>query len=93
MFFTMGYTVPPLRAVLDGITGARKRFDGQSFKAPEVPKKEPKVKKAAAADEHEHESDSDSDVKSVKGHATKGQAKKKAAPKKAAKKSAAKKKK
>ncbi|MGA7048829.1 MAG: 50S ribosomal protein L21 [Candidatus Sulfotelmatobacter sp.] len=68
-------------------------FDGQSFKAPEVPKKEPKVKKAAAADEHEHESDSDSDVKSVKGHATKGQAKKKAAPKKAAKKSAAKKKK
>jgi large subunit ribosomal protein L21 len=64
-------------------------FDGQSFKAPEVPKKEPKVKKAAAADEHE----SDSDVKSVKGHATKGQAKKKATPKKAAKKSAAKKKK
>ena len=40
-------------------------FDGQSFKAPEVPKKEPKVKKAAAA-EREHESSSE--VKSAKGH-------------------------
>src|SRR6202167_6242526 len=62
-------------------------FDGQSFKAPEVAKKQPKVKKAA--DEHA----ADSDVKSAKGHTTKGPAKKKSAPKKAAKKSSAKKKK
>ncbi|MFZ0317795.1 MAG: 50S ribosomal protein L21 [Candidatus Sulfotelmatobacter sp.] len=61
-------------------------FDGQSFKAPEVAKKQPKVKKAAA----EHEADAE--VKHTKGH-TKGHAKKKAAPKKAAKKSSAKKKK
>ncbi len=55
-------------------------FDGQSHKAPELKKKEPKVKKAAA----EHHED-----KPAKGHA-----KKKAAPKKkAAKKTAAKKKK
>ncbi len=59
-------------------------FDGQSFKAPELEKKQPKVKKAAA-EEHEHEVE----VKTSKGHA-----KKKAAPKKAAgKKAAAKKKK
>ena len=58
-------------------------FDGQSFKAPELEKKQPKVKKAAAADEHEAEAKT-----------TKGRAKKKAAPKKsAAKKTAAKKKK
>src|SRR6202167_5407558 len=57
-------------------------FDGQSFKAPELAKKQPKVKKAPA-DEHEAQSE----VKSVKGQATKGHAKKKAAPKKAAKKS------
>ena len=63
-------------------------FDGQSFKAPEVAKKQPKVKKAAA-EEHE----ADPEAKTVKGHATQGHAKKKAAPKKAAKKSAAKKKK
>jgi large subunit ribosomal protein L21 len=63
-------------------------FDGQSFKAPELTKKQPKVKKAPA-DEHEAQSE----VKSVKGHATKGHAKKKAAPKKAAKKSSTKKKK
>jgi len=56
-------------------------FDGQSFKAPELEKKQPKVKKAAAAEEHEGEAKT-----------SKGQAKKKAAPKKAAKKSAAKKK-
>jgi large subunit ribosomal protein L21 len=62
-------------------------FGGQSFKAPEVAKKQPKVKKAAA----EHEADSE--VKSAKGHTTQGHAKKKAAPKKAAKKSSAKKKK
>jgi len=52
-------------------------FDGQSFKAPELVKKTPKVKKAVA--EHEEKP-------------AKAQAKKKAAPKKAAKKSAAKKK-
>jgi large subunit ribosomal protein L21 len=63
-------------------------FDGQSFKAPELAKKQPKVKKAPA-DEHEAQSE----VKSVKGQATKGHAKKKAAPKKAAKKSSTKKKK
>jgi len=54
-------------------------FDGQSFKAPELVKKQPKVKKAAPV-EHEAE-------------APKAKAKKKAAaPKKAAKKSAKKKK-
>ena len=58
-------------------------FDGQSFKAPQLEKKQPKVKKVAAADEHEAEP-----------KITKGRAKKKAAPKKAAgKKGAAKKKK
>ena len=57
-------------------------FDGQSFKAPELKKKEPKVKKAAA-EEHE-----------AVAQPPKGRAKKKAAPKKkAAKKTAAKKKK
>jgi large subunit ribosomal protein L21 len=64
-------------------------FDGQSFKAPEVAKKQPKVKKAAPVDEHE----SDTEVKSIKSHASKGHAKKKSAPKKAAKKSSPKKKK
>ncbi len=64
-------------------------FDGQSFKAPELKKKEPKVKKAAPAAEHE----SHAELKSAEAHAAKGHAKKKAAPKKAAKKSAAKKKK
>ena len=64
-------------------------FDGQSFKAPEITKKEPKVKKAASADEQ----GSDSEAKSAKGHAAKSHTKKKAAPKKAAKKSSAKKKK
>jgi large subunit ribosomal protein L21 len=58
-------------------------FDGQSFKAPELQKKEPKVKKASA-EEHEHAAE----VKISKGHA-----KKKAAPKKAAGKKAATKKK
>jgi large subunit ribosomal protein L21 len=58
-------------------------FAGQSYKAPEVAKKQPKVKKAAA-EEHE----ADSEVKSAKGPA-----KKKAAPKKAAKKSTTKNKK
>jgi hypothetical protein len=50
-------------------------FDGQSFKAPELVKKQPKVKKAAA-DEHETE------ATAPKGRAKKGHAKKKAAPKK-----------
>jgi large subunit ribosomal protein L21 len=60
-------------------------FDGQSFKAPELEKKKPKVKKVAAAEEHEaHESH----AKTAKGHA-----KKKAAPKKSAAKKAAPKKK
>jgi large subunit ribosomal protein L21 len=61
-------------------------FDGQSFKAPELAKKQPKVKKAAT-EEHEHE------AKVTKATATKSKAKKKAAPKKAAKKAASKKKK
>ena len=56
-------------------------FDGQSFKAPELEKKQPKVKKAAV-EEHEAEAET-----------TKSSPKKKAAPKKAAKKSASKKKK
>jgi large subunit ribosomal protein L21 len=55
-------------------------FDGQSFKAPELKKKEPKVKKAAA----EHEAATEP---------SKGRTKKKAAPKKKAAKTAAKKKK
>ncbi|MEY2395034.1 MAG: large subunit ribosomal protein [Acidobacteriaceae bacterium] len=62
-------------------------FDGQSFKAPELVKKQPKVKKAAA-DEHETE------AAAPKGRAKKGHAKKKAAPKKSSsKKTAGKKKK
>jgi len=55
-------------------------FDGQSFKAPELTKKQPKPKKAAAAHEDGHEAE----VKTAKGHA-----KKKAAPKKSAKVAAA----
>src|SRR5262249_13969966 len=58
-------------------------FDGQSFKAPELPKKEPKVKKTKAEDAEGH-----SEAKVAKGSA-----KKKAAPKKAAVKKAASKKK
>jgi large subunit ribosomal protein L21 len=59
-------------------------FDGQSFKAPELPKKEAKPKKVKAAEEDAHEGEA---------RAAKGSAKKKAAPKKAAaKKSAGKKK-
>jgi large subunit ribosomal protein L21 len=66
-------------------------FDGQSFKAPELEKKQPKPKKAAPAThlEDEHESE----AKTAKAHATKEHAKKKAAPKKSAKKSSTKKKK
>jgi large subunit ribosomal protein L21 len=63
-------------------------FDGQSFKAPEIAKKQSKPKKAAA-EEHETEHEHKSEAKTAKGHA-----KKKAAPKKSAtKKSSAKKKK
>ena len=59
-------------------------FDGQSFKAPELPKKEPKPVKAKVADVEAPEAEA---------KAAKGSAKKKAAPKKAAaKKSAGKKK-
>lgn len=57
-------------------------FDGQKFSAPELPKKQPKVKKAAA--EHEEHAEAKS---------AKTPAKKKAAKKSAAKKAAAKKKK
>jgi large subunit ribosomal protein L21 len=55
-------------------------FDGQSFKAPELPKKEPKPKKLAADEE-------------TKEAAPKGSAKKKSAKKSAAKKAPVKKKK
>ena len=66
-------------------------FDGQSFKAPELPKKEAKPKKVKAIESpdqetHEHE------AAAVHAKAKKGSAKKKAAPKKAAKKSHSKKK-
>src|ERR1700692_3089387 len=64
-------------------------FDGQSFKAPELAKKQPKPKKVASTDENEEKT-----AKITKGRAKKGQAKKKAAPKtSAAKKSSPKKKK
>jgi large subunit ribosomal protein L21 len=64
-------------------------FDGQSFKAPELAKKQPKPKKVAPTDENEEKT-----AKIAKGRAKKGQEKKKAAPKKsAAKKSSPKKKK
>jgi large subunit ribosomal protein L21 len=63
-------------------------FDGQSFKAPELPKKEPKPKKVKAADDHEaHEHHAHQPHPHAKKHA-----KKKAAPKKAKKKSHPKKK-
>jgi large subunit ribosomal protein L21 len=58
-------------------------FGGQSFKAPALPKKEPKLKKVKPAEEETPE---------VHAAAKKTSAKKKAAPKKAAKKSPAKKK-
>jgi large subunit ribosomal protein L21 len=54
-------------------------FGGQSFKAPDLPKKEAKPKKVKAAEAEDHEG------------APKAKAKKKAAPKKAAKKAAKKK--
>jgi large subunit ribosomal protein L21 len=55
-------------------------FGGQSFKAPELPKKEAKPKKAKAHDE-------ESKAPAAHAKAKKSAAKKKAAPKKAAKKS------
>jgi large subunit ribosomal protein L21 len=58
-------------------------FDGQSFKAPELPKKEPKQKKVKPAEE---------ETPAVEAKAAKGSAKKKAAPKKAAAKKSSKKK-
>ena len=63
-------------------------FDGQSFKAPELEKKQLKPKKVAAP-EHEHEEH----AHAASAHAKKSRAKKKAAPKKAATKSSTKKKK
>ncbi|HTC57298.1 MAG TPA: 50S ribosomal protein L21 [Candidatus Sulfotelmatobacter sp.] len=58
-------------------------FDGQSFKAPELAKKQPKPKKAAA-----HEEGHEPEVRAAKAHS-----KKKAAPKKSAAKKAGPKKK
>lgn len=57
-------------------------FGGQSFKAPDLPKKEAKPKKVKAVEVEEHEAEP---------KAKKAAAKKKAAPKKAAKKSGRKK--
>jgi len=59
-------------------------FDGQSFKAPELPKKEAKAKKARPSEPEEH---------ATQPKAHKGAAKKKAAPKKSAAKKSAKKRK
>jgi large subunit ribosomal protein L21 len=65
-------------------------FDGQSFKAPELPKKEAKPKKVKAQESHEDEAHEHA---APAAHAkTKKHAKKKTAPKKAAKKSHPKKK-
>jgi len=58
-------------------------FAGQSFKAPELPKKEAKPKKVKAAEAETHEAELE---------AKKAKAKKKAAPKKTAKKAAGRKK-
>jgi len=79
-----------LRGHRQGYTAVRIteiNFDGQSFKAPELVKKQPKVKKVAA-DEHETEH------RTAASHTKKATAGKKAAPKKSsAKKTAGKKKK
>src|ERR1700685_3960371 len=53
-------------------------FDGQSFNAPELPKKTVKVKKAAPVEDHKAETET------AKKHAKKKAAPKKAAPKKRA---------
>jgi large subunit ribosomal protein L21 len=66
-------------------------FDGQSFKAPELPKKEAKPKKVKAQEPHEHESH-EHEAPAAHAKAKKHSTKKKAAPKKAAKKSHPKKK-
>jgi large subunit ribosomal protein L21 len=65
-------------------------FDGQSFKAPELPKKEAKPKKVKALESHEHEAH-EHEAPAVHAKAKK-HVKKKAAPKKAAKKAHPKKK-
>jgi large subunit ribosomal protein L21 len=62
-------------------------FDGQSFKAPELPKKEAKPKKLKAPEAEEHEPGEAAGHANAKKHS----AKKKSAPKKAAKKAARKK--
>ncbi|HWS17839.1 MAG TPA: 50S ribosomal protein L21 [Candidatus Elarobacter sp.] len=62
-------------------------FDGQSFKAPELPKKEAKPKKVQAHEAEEHEPGEAAGHAKAKKHS----AKKKSAPKKAAKKAAKKK--
>ena len=64
-------------------------FDGQSFKAPELPKKEAKPKKVKAHEAHEAE---EHEAPATHAKAKKHSAKKKSAPKKAAKKSHSKKK-
>jgi len=64
-------------------------FDGQSFKAPELPKKEAKPKKVKVIESHESDAH---EAAAVHAKAKKGSAKKKAAPKKTAKKSHPKKK-
>jgi large subunit ribosomal protein L21 len=66
-------------------------FDGQSFKAPELPKKEAKPKKVKAHEPHEPESH-EHEAPAAHAKAKKHSTKKKAAPKKAAKKSHPKKK-
>ena len=63
-------------------------FGGQSFRAPDLPKKEAKPKKVKAHEADAHEAE----AHAAKAKPAKGSAKKKAAPKKAAKKSPAKKK-
>jgi large subunit ribosomal protein L21 len=62
-------------------------FDGQSFKAPELPKKEAKPKKVKAHEAEEHEPGEAAGHAKAKKHS----AKKKSAPKKAAKKAGKKK--
>jgi large subunit ribosomal protein L21 len=62
-------------------------FDGQSFKAPELPKKEAKPKKLKAPEAEEHEPGEAAGHAKAKKHS----AKKKSAPKKAAKRAAKKK--
>ena len=63
-------------------------FGGQSFRAPDLPKKEAKPKKVKAHEADAHEAE----AHAAKAKPAKGSAKKKAAPKMAAKKSPAKKK-